>query len=184
MFVCQQEISAVWLSITRHRSYPSPVMGRPPLATKPCVSCGRVITWRKKWERNWDEVRYCSDACRSRKVSSIDQSLGETILSLLSTRQPTASICPSDAARIVGGEQWRDLMEPARAAARRLVNEGRVEITQQGRTVDPSTAKGPIRIRLTETHAEPSTGPAPASPTRTNPKSPQPRPTAKQKPNT
>lgn len=40
-------------------------------------------------------------------------------------------------------------MEDVRRAARRLVAEGRVEILQRGRPVDPSTAKGPIRIRLT-----------------------------------
>jgi hypothetical protein len=39
-------------------------------------------------------------------------------------------------------------MEPARQAARRLVARGAVEITQGGRPVDPSTAKGPIRVRL------------------------------------
>jgi len=38
-------------------------------------------------------------------------------------------------------------MEPARAAARRLVAAGDVEIVQGGRVVDPSTAKGAIRIR-------------------------------------
>ncbi len=40
-------------------------------------------------------------------------------------------------------------MEPARSAARRLVAEGSVVITQKGHIVDPSTAKGPIRIRRT-----------------------------------
>jgi len=34
------------------------------LPTKPCEACGRPFTWRKKWERDWDQVRYCSDACR------------------------------------------------------------------------------------------------------------------------
>jgi hypothetical protein len=38
-------------------------------------------------------------------------------------------------------------MEPARRAARRLVDAGEVEITQGGSVVDPLTAKGPIRIR-------------------------------------
>ena len=42
-------------------------------------------------------------------------------------------------------------MEPARAAARRLVARGQVEITQGGRVVDPSTAEGPIRVRRTST---------------------------------
>lgn len=31
---------------------------------KICASCGRPFTWRKKWERDWEQVRYCSDACR------------------------------------------------------------------------------------------------------------------------
>lgn len=42
---------------------------------------------------------------------------------------------------------WRELMEPARRAARRLVAGGQVQILQRGAVVDPSTAKGPIRIR-------------------------------------
>jgi len=38
------------------------------LPRKICVQCGRPFTWRKKWARQWDEVRYCSDRCRkSRK---------------------------------------------------------------------------------------------------------------------
>jgi hypothetical protein len=34
------------------------------LPSKPCLACGRAMTWRKHWAKNWDEVRYCSDACR------------------------------------------------------------------------------------------------------------------------
>ena len=34
------------------------------LPTKVCVTCSRPLTWRKKWEKVWDEVRYCSDRCR------------------------------------------------------------------------------------------------------------------------
>ncbi|HEU4620924.1 MAG TPA: DUF2256 domain-containing protein [Burkholderiaceae bacterium] len=34
------------------------------LPSKPCAHCARVMTWRKAWARNWDEVKYCSDACR------------------------------------------------------------------------------------------------------------------------
>jgi hypothetical protein len=39
-------------------------------------------------------------------------------------------------------------MEPARAAARRLAAAGKIDITQHGAAVNPSTAKGPIRLRL------------------------------------
>ncbi|MEU2391386.1 DUF3253 domain-containing protein [Streptomyces sp. NPDC007369] len=76
--------------------------------------------------------------------------LERAILELLERRGPTATICPSDAARAVyGGDDdgWRALMEGARRAARRLVAAGEVEITQGGRPVEPTTARGPIRIR-------------------------------------
>jgi hypothetical protein len=38
-------------------------------------------------------------------------------------------------------------MEPARDAARRLVDAGEIEMTQQGEVVDPATATGPVRLR-------------------------------------
>ena len=80
--------------------------------------------------------------------TSQDTELERTILALLDQRAPTSTICPSDAARAVGtGDGWRELMEPARQAASRLVADGQVEITQGGKVVDLSTAKGPIRIR-------------------------------------
>ena len=74
--------------------------------------------------------------------------LESAILELLAQRAAGATICPSDAARAVGDDDWRDLMEPARAAARRLVAAGVVTITQGGEPVDPNDFRGPIRIRL------------------------------------
>lgn len=114
---------------------------------KTCVACGSRIEWRKKWEREWEQVRYCSKACRRRGVSEVDTDLEAAIIDLLAARSRTSTICPSEAARRVGGENWRELMEPARRAARRLVDAGSIEITQAGHVVDPSTAKGPIRLR-------------------------------------
>ncbi|WP_376094626.1 DUF2256 domain-containing protein [Roseomonas sp. CCTCC AB2023176] len=38
---------------------------KPHLPNKTCVACGRPFAWRKKWAREWENVRYCSDACRS-----------------------------------------------------------------------------------------------------------------------
>lgn len=37
------------------------------LPGKPCAVCGRTMSWRKAWAKNWESVRYCSDACRARK---------------------------------------------------------------------------------------------------------------------
>ncbi|KQQ95233.1 S-adenosylmethionine tRNA ribosyltransferase [Leifsonia sp. Leaf325] len=78
-----------------------------------------------------------------------DRDLEERITTMLDARASSATICPSDVARAVSSEEseWRALMDPVRRAARRLVAAGEVEITQGGRVVDPSTAKGPIRFR-------------------------------------
>jgi hypothetical protein len=123
-----------------------------PHPDKICKRCGRAFSWRKKWERDWDAVKYCSDACRGEKPASTDPELEAAILELLAERGREKTICPSEAAKLVGGKaarrDWESLMEPARAAARRLVALGRIVITQKGRVVEPSTAKGPIRLRL------------------------------------
>jgi len=37
------------------------------LPAKICVVCGRPFSWRKKWEKAWAEVKYCSDKCRMHK---------------------------------------------------------------------------------------------------------------------
>lgn len=34
------------------------------LPTKRCACCGLPFSWRKKWERDWDQVKYCSERCR------------------------------------------------------------------------------------------------------------------------
>ncbi|MBM4381205.1 MAG: DUF2256 and DUF3253 domain-containing protein [Deltaproteobacteria bacterium] len=123
-------------------------MSRAHVPEKPCATCGRRIIWRKKWERDWEHVRYCSDKCRAGKAAAKGGGLEAAILSLLSTRARGATACPSEVARAEGGERWRELMEPVREATRRLVAAGRVDILQGGRVVDPSSAKGPIRLRL------------------------------------
>ncbi|WP_082537134.1 MULTISPECIES: DUF2256 domain-containing protein [unclassified Aureimonas] len=35
------------------------------LPVKTCVQCGRPMVWRKKWEKTWEEVKFCSDRCRN-----------------------------------------------------------------------------------------------------------------------
>lgn len=124
----------------------------PVVDSKPCLSCGRQITWRKKWERDWDNVKYCSDACRRGKPTDDDRRLEQMIIDALAARAAGATICPSEIARAAADSPdeavWRELMEPVRRAARRLVAAGRLEITQGGRVIDPSTARGAIRLRL------------------------------------
>ena len=116
---------------------------------KTCASCGRRIEWRAKWARNWDEIRYCSDACRRRGVTAIDARLEETLLGLLARHPRSTGVDPTEAIAAItdGPDAAASLTEPARRAARRLVARGVGEIVQNGRVVDPSTAKGPFRLR-------------------------------------
>ena len=37
------------------------------LPTKICPVCGRPFAWRRKWRKVWEDVRYCSEACRRRR---------------------------------------------------------------------------------------------------------------------
>ena len=71
------------------------------------------------------------------------------ILELLAQRDPGKTICPSDAARALGGDSgFRQLMPLVRAAAAALVATGDIEVTQRGRLVDLVSARGAIRLRL------------------------------------
>ncbi len=96
--------------------------------------------------KSWDDVRYCSDACRRRKITTVDARL-EELLRALVERGGRSGVDPDDAARCVDPEGWKQLHEPARRAARRLVAAGVAEMVQGGRVVDPSTAKGEVRVR-------------------------------------
>ncbi|HIB36328.1 DUF2256 domain-containing protein [Mesonia sp.] len=42
-------------------------MKKSELPTKICPVCQRPFSWRKKWERNWENVKYCSKKCAKNK---------------------------------------------------------------------------------------------------------------------
>jgi hypothetical protein len=59
---------------TTIRSDPSNKYGRhemahkkPNLPEKICPVCRRPFQWRKKWARVWEQIKYCSKACRKRR---------------------------------------------------------------------------------------------------------------------
>jgi hypothetical protein len=76
----------------------------------------------------------------------LDARLRASMLALLASRAATSTICPSDAARAVGGPGWRSAMPLARDVAARLADEDVVEVRQKGERVDVRTARGPVRI--------------------------------------
>jgi hypothetical protein len=85
------------------------------------------------------------------KHGSIDSAAAErAILDLLVLRGPGKTICPSEAARVLGGDDgFRPLMALVRIAAGALAATGQIEVTQRGRRVDVHEARGPIRLRAT-----------------------------------
>lgn len=118
-----------------------------------CAVCGRGISWRRKWRKDWDNVKYCSDKCRASGLTSRDDEIEKAIFKLLQARPDGATICPSEAVRVLQPREADDsrqvLMEAIRRAARRLAVRRQVVWLQGGRVVDPSKAKGPVRLKLT-----------------------------------
>lgn len=98
---------------------------------------------------------HCSRACAATTLEEIDTRLEQAIVALLGARARGATICPSEASRAVLGDVGAPSMERTRRAARRLVARGVVEITQRGVVIDPSRARGPIRIRRVDGPVEP-----------------------------
>ena len=133
-----------------------------PHKEKLCKTCKRPFHWTEQNACDWDILKFCSEACSGYRPGEQDAALEAAILQLLAEREAprdrSKTICPSEAAKLVAGDprnkihaarrEWEALMEPARAAARRLVAQGRILIIQHNHPVDPATAKGPIRLRL------------------------------------
>ncbi|MBZ0141235.1 MAG: DUF3253 domain-containing protein [Pseudorhodoplanes sp.] len=73
------------------------------------------------------------------------------ILALASERGTGGTICPSDAARALGGphpDQWAPLMGPVRVAAIALAESGRLVIYRKGKPADPRDLRGVYRLGL------------------------------------
>jgi hypothetical protein len=105
-----------------------------------CLTCGR------RMPDGDPEARRCSKRCRQNKPNAVDHALEAAILDLLAAQPGGGTIDPAEAVMAVALE-GPDALERARRAARRLVALGKAQLIQGGRVVDPSTAKGPVRIR-------------------------------------
>jgi hypothetical protein len=84
-------------------------------------------------------------------ATSLDERIRDCVLELLVARGPGRTICPSEAARMLGvrtGVRWQDLMRPVRTVVADLALEGLVEATQHEAVVDINQVRGPVRLRL------------------------------------
>ncbi|WP_291298663.1 DUF3253 domain-containing protein [Elioraea sp.] len=85
-------------------------------------------------------------------MSTDRATLADTILRLCAERGAEKSICPSEVARALAGNDekiWRLLMHPIREAAMALAREGRIAVLRKGKPVpvdDP--VRGVIRLAL------------------------------------
>lgn len=75
-----------------------------------------------------------------------DAAIAEALMRLAHERGAERSFCPSEASRAVSPDGWRALMPRVRWVASGLP----LRATQKGQTVDPLTARGPIRLRLAQ----------------------------------
>ena len=110
----------------------------------------RIGTARARWI---DADVALRGAPPSRRLTT-EARLATVLRALLRSRAPGRSICPSEAARAIGGDDWRELMSSARAAAWALERAGWLEVTQRGRRVD-TTATGAIRLRRRPARTDP-----------------------------
>jgi hypothetical protein len=82
-------------------------------------------------------------------LPSIEDAIAKEITRQLSRRAATSSICPSEVARALQGDEaaWRELMPQVREVAASMRDEGRLRITSGGVDV-PNTAlhRGAIRL--------------------------------------
>lgn len=70
------------------------------------------------------------------------------ILRLCEMRGAGKSICPTDAAKSLGAENWRAQLHKVRIAAIKLARAGRIDILRKGKPVPPEDIRGVIRLRL------------------------------------
>jgi hypothetical protein len=77
-----------------------------------------------------------------------DEVIADVILALTAARGPGRTICPSEAARALAGEDggWRELMPSVRRVAGALAERGALRVSQRGQEVDPATVRGSIRL--------------------------------------
>jgi hypothetical protein len=74
--------------------------------------------------------------------------IAEIVLRTARERGPFKTTCPSEIARELFPEDWRNHMDEVRAVAIELHEKGKVLLTQKGKVIDPDHIKGPIRIRI------------------------------------
>lgn len=78
------------------------------------------------------------------------ETIRDSLLELARQRGPEKTLCPSEVARALREEDWRELMDDVREVAFGLADEGEIVIKQKGVVVAHRSCRGPIRIAIVE----------------------------------
>ncbi|PVH80718.1 hypothetical protein DL98DRAFT_183079 [Cadophora sp. DSE1049] len=137
-----------WISTsisTTHRQHHLGAMSTLTAASlKICATCSRKISWRKKWEKNWDAITYCSDSCRKHKIksNSMDVSFESKILSLLEERRFTQG-----SAAVVTCEEAEEEVMKDRKPDIQETEEHSTPISPDGADMEPRELTNPSRVQ-------------------------------------
>mgnify|MGYP003576440166 CR=1 FL=1 len=74
--------------------------------------------------------------------------IAKRIITTATERGPDKSTCPSEIARMLFPDDWRDHMKAVLGVAIDLVRQGKVMITKKGEAVDINNIKGAVRIKI------------------------------------
>lgn len=69
------------------------------------------------------------------------------IAALARHRLPDRTICPSDAARVIGGPVWRRHMDLVRSVAADMADRQLIDVVQRGEVLSGRDWHGPVRLR-------------------------------------
>jgi len=125
---------------------------------KDCVTCGRPFTWRKKWEKCWDEVLTCSERCkRDRRSKGKQDGRGAGIaaaIAMAGTGSRRGATCEGSSGS--DDDEGRETVAGTEMAAPQLVqstkcddsscsndDDGRVTTANSG-TADPQPLQGKV----------------------------------------
>ena len=110
---------------------------------------------RLRYLRGWYQEASLVTSRQFPVEDSLAVLIRQCVFDLLQHHHEDATICPSEAARMLGDElnvEWRDLMRPVRDVAAKLADQGSIDIVQSGKPVSIHDARGPVRLRLRRKH--------------------------------
>ena len=111
------------------------------MKTKHCLSCGRPFSEQKRWEKNWDEVKYCSQKCRTNKWDKKFKDLAQFILN-------NGHLNNHEIEENYFQKKNKNSSEIVKSVCRRLHLSGEITILQKGKPISSTNFRGKYDIKI------------------------------------